>query len=466
MKKRTIFKVILIILLALFLAFWITAFIKVCPSYGSYNVYGIFNPDYEDTIYDKIFDKVCPSLLKLTPLSFIKEALAAGLLDTDLENLKNSFPNLIKAYEKVSVFQSWNIINTEVRLFSTVNIGVLDTGIDASDGRHPELEGVDLGKSTIESLRDNAVRLRSDLTAGHGTQVAGIIGANNLSKSQTLPVDSPQMNGVVSGVSGLPYIMESRGTIFDILKLGRDLETLPQKSIINMSYGNSACPKIFFIERKKRFCVKETDFEFLSNFYSETFTKNGDKFFVVGAGNDNIDTKDFTPANIQLDNTITVGATDLNDNRADFGFLLGASNFGDSVNISAPGIQIYAPSIRGKGNFPISGTDINNYITDFSGTSASAPLVTGVAAILKALEPEYQKHNPGLVMTPAKIKEVLMKSADPIKTDKPLGRGCFTAEKNPSTGYNGCRLNAHRAVVWLLPPTPVILNTPVVVPAP
>ena len=170
-----------------------------------------------------------------------------------------------------------------------------------------------------------------------------------------------------------------------------------------MSYGNSACPKIIFIELKKRFCIKEADFDSVTSFYLETFTKNSDKTFVIAAGNSNINTEDFIPANIQLDNTLVVSSTDLNDDRAGF------SDFGASVNISAPGVEIYAPSIRGKGNFPLFGADINNYVTDFSGTSASAPLVTGVAAILKALEPEYQKYSPGLVMTPAKIKEVLIK---------------------------------------------------------
>lgn len=69
--------------------------------------------------------------------------------------------------------------------------------------------------------------------------------------------------------------------------------------------------------------------------------------------------------------------------------------------------------------------DGGDYKKDFSGTSASAPLVTGVAAILKSLKP---------ALTPAEIKQILVANADPIFTDKPIGP----------------RLNALRAVRKLL----------------
>lgn len=83
-----------------------------------------------------------------------------------------------------------------------------------------------------------------------------------------------------------------------------------------------------------------------------------------------------------------------------------------------------------------------NYVTNSAGTSFSAPMVTGVAAILKSIKP---------TLSPAEIKAVLQKSADPIKTDQPLGSGCFDPNNNPQ-GFNGCRLNALKAVQALLAP--------------
>jgi hypothetical protein len=56
-----------------------------------------------------------------------------------------------------------------------------------------------------------------------------------------------------------------------------------------------------------------------------------------------------------------------------------------------------------------------------SGTSLSAPFVTGVAGLLKAIKP---------TLTPAEIKQILIRTADPIQTDQPIGG----------------RLNAYRAV--------------------
>jgi hypothetical protein len=153
-----------------------------------------------------------------------------------------------------------------------------------------------------------------------------------------------------------------------------------------------------------------------------------------------------------LPNLISIGATGLEDERATFinlPFLGAKSNFGSDVEISAPGVGVYAPK---PGNLY---EDPRGIDKKFSGTSAAAPMVTGVAAILKALEPEYQQHKPGLIMSPAEIKKVLIASADPINTgepDKPLGKNCYNYI--PGT-HTGCRLNAHRAVAWYLPPKAV-----------
>ena len=126
-----------------------------------------------------------------------------------------------------------------------------------------------------------------------------------------------------------------------------------------------------------------------------------------------------------MPNLVVVGATNVNDERAVFG-PLEASNFGHTVNIAAPGIDVYAPKPGG------------GYDDNFSGTSAAAPLVTGVAGLIKAIKP---------ALTPSEIKEILTKTAntDPVitTTDKPIGR----------------RLNALKAVC-----DPQVLNCDIVTP--
>mgnify|MGYP001604181249 CR=1 FL=1 len=65
-------------------------------------------------------------------------------------------------------------------------------------------------------------------------------------------------------------------------------------------------------------------------------------------------------------------------------------------------------------------------------------------------------------MSPAKIKEILIKSADPINTgepDKLLGIDCFNFNPLVHTGW---QLNALRAIIWLFPPNTIILNQPII----
>ena len=77
---------------------------------------------------------------------------------------------------------------------------------------------------------------------------------------------------------------------------------------------------------------------------------------------------------------------------------------------------------------PFTGEPENQYDNFFGGTSASAPMVTGVAGLIKAIKPE---------LTPAQMKQILIETGDPISTDKPIGP----------------RLNAYKAVCH-----PLVLN--------
>lgn len=112
---------------------------------------------------------------------------------------------------------------------------------------------------------------------------------------------------------------------------------------------------------------------------------------VAAAGNSGVELKDFGPGG--HDSVLTVGATHVDDRAAEF------SNFGDKVDIVAPGVEVL--SLRARG------TDVNyrpwqqdkyklgDYIvgTDkryehASGTSFATPIVTATAALVLGNNPK------------------------------------------------------------------------------
>jgi subtilisin family serine protease len=85
------------------------------------------------------------------------------------------------------------------------------------------------------------------------------------------------------------------------------------------------------------------------------------------------------------------------------------SNYGKKVDIAAPGYRIYT-------------TDKNSTWTTMSGTSASAPLVSGAIAIYKNYHPQA---------SPQQVRNVLMNLASTPKTIcDGNGHGYFTGYIN------------------------------------
>lgn len=208
-----------------------------------------------------------------------------------------------------------------------VDTGIYDGSVDLAGRVAPGFTAFDDGRGT------------SDCN-GHGTHVAGLIAgtAYGVAKSATLvPVRVLDCtgSGSVSGIiAGLDWVMS------DHASSGRP-------GVVNMSLNGPPSTAL--------------DSEVDSVIASGITT-------VVAAGNGNTDACGFSPGRVP--GAITVGASTIGDQRA------GYSNYGPCVDLFAPG-----SSIISDWNTDPTSTAVG------SGTSQSAPLVAGVAAITLELFP-------------------------------------------------------------------------------
>lgn len=295
---------------------------------------------------------------------------------------------------KIGITSAWDIENNT--LFGNYNpnlirIGVLDSGID---GLHVDLDenifGYSINNGIIttsssmdftsgyEGVSDNPPTTNTD----HGTKVAGIIGAiGNKNNNSTVGVCWN------TRLISLKVLDNTNNTSPDYLINAIDYATSISIDVLNCSIG-----------------VAST---FLYSIYSSIQTYPG--LFVCSAGNEgsNIDITSFYPGKFVSPNIITVGASNQYDEKCDF------SNYGSvTVDLFAPGIDIRT-------------TQPNNQYGNFEGTSAAAPFVTGVAALIMK---HYNKS-----LTPFQVKTLILDNVDVVDN---LAGMCVT---------NG-RLNAYKAL--------------------
>lgn len=295
---------------------------------------------------------------------------------------------------KISAPTAWD---TRTKAISSVHVGVVDTGIQAN---HPDLVNQIYSskhRDFTTGVTDGTIVAVENLVDpnGHGTHVAGIIGAqgDNSIGGTGVCWDINLISLRVLGSDG-------SGNVSHIVNAINYAQTA-NIDILNMSLGTTSY-----------------------NGALETAISNYTGLIVAAAGNNNKNTDDtrhypssFTDT---YDNVISVGASDSNDERSNWnGFsnlwgLLGSSksNYGKTtVDIFAPGTDIYSTLRNGK-------------YGEMSGTSMAAPYVTGVAALMMSIRTN---------LTPADVKHMINYTSD---TKSALTDLCVS----------GGRLNAAEAV--------------------
>ncbi|WP_256006805.1 S8 family serine peptidase [Pedobacter deserti] len=124
-----------------------------------------------------------------------------------------------------------------------------------------------------------------------------------------------------------------------------------------------------------------------------------------------------------LPNVMAVTAT----NFADFRDI---ANYGPGLDIGAPGFQIYTTDLVGPAGYNPSPSPAGDYYSAFGGTSAAAPHVAGVAALVLSVNNS---------LTYSQVASIITGSADKV--------GGYTYDSNgwsPQLGYG--RLNACKAL--------------------
>ncbi|KAH9903793.1 subtilase [Xylariomycetidae sp. FL2044] len=210
---------------------------------------------------------------------------------------------------------------------------VVDTGILTT---HEQFGGrAEMAFNNVETSEDTDDN-------GHGSHVAGTIGGSTFGVAK---------NVTLKGVKVLDA--NGGGTNSDVIEglqfVGEDAQEndLAGKAVMNMSLGGGFSQAI--------------------NNMIEALAQIG-VIPVVAAGNEAQDAANVSPASSP--NAITVGAIDATtDRRADF------SNFGEFVDIYAPGVDVESVGITSD-----TATEV------LSGTSMASPHIAGLAAYLMALE--------------------------------------------------------------------------------
>lgn len=235
----------------------------------------------------------------------------------------------------------------------SVIIAVID---DAFDLSHAELAanfqpGHDFAEDDADPRPDdNALQ-------PHGTLVTGAAAA--------IGNNGSQLAGSIWNVSVLPYkvsrIVQQGGVDESVFDTGAVLAAYQAAidngaHIVNASFGGPS--------------FSQLEFDLIESM------ENAGILFVAAAGNDdaNLDRSQLNfPANYDLDNVLTVAATNRQDNIASF------SVYGPtSVDVAAPGLQILS-TLPGGATTPFG--DGNG--GGVSGTSFAAPYTAGVAALIR-----------------------------------------------------------------------------------
>lgn len=326
------------------------------------------------------------------------------VLSSNEWHLKNTGGAGALAGADINVEDAWNFSKG-----LDVTVAVIDTGFDL---KHKDInyysEGYDISTDKVGAAAPTRSR------ENHGTAVAGIIAAldNNKGavgvapKSKIIPIRLITDDGLVS-------ISQIIAAHYKAVELGAD--------IINNSWG-SYDPTLGTGETLDLTSTEEELYKEL-----EEEVNDGRGVVVVFAAGNTGDGNFNNAPEARNPYTLAVGATNSRDERASY------SVYGAQLDLVAPGGDSEAGIFttdrkdlkvkrKGKKKRLVRGYSKGIFANNFTGTSAAAPVVSGVAALVWSINPS---------LTAKQVKEILRLSARrDINTKYQFSEG-----KNAELGY-------------------------------
>jgi subtilisin family serine protease len=241
---------------------------------------------------------------------------------------------------------------------SGVTAYVIDTGIRIT---HQEFGGrasvlTDERNNVFDAIGDGQNGIDCN---GHGTHVSGTIGGKTFGLAKNVKLKAVRVLNCKGSGSNIGVVQGINAVVADHKRNGGP-------AVANMSLGGVHSDAV---DNAVRGAI------------------NAGVVMVVAAGNEHADACKGSPSGVR--EAITVGASDVRDQIAGF------SNFGDCVDIFAPGVDITSA-------FAASDTQENT----ISGTSMATPHVVGVAALFLSANP---------TATPDQVATALVNGATPNK---------------------------------------------------
>ena len=313
------------------------------------------------------------------------------------------------AIKHVNVPEAWKIMGKKGE---PVVVAVIDTGLDWN---HRDFNWKNIWKNEKEKPDDGIDNDKNGYVDdvigwdffgnhnnpfdhdGHGTFVSGVIAADKDNGIGIAGIDPKAKIMVLKALNSFGHTRASY--------LARAITYAVDNGaqVINMSVGGKSVTRI--------------EQEAIDYAYKKGVV------VVIAAGNEGIDVSGFGLAG--SDKVITVASTGLNDDHPSF------SNWGKQVDVAAPGADVLSlrgrytdtmrdiPGVKYKAGDAYVGEDKRYYRA--SGTSFSAPIVTGIVSLMLSKNPK---------LTPDQVKEILQQTAKDVEVpgvDQYTGYGVVDA---------------------------------------